>query len=117
MHAVRARAASTERRTEGRCACLQDQIFPAMLQRDREEGVNYQFVEMLCKEERHFAQWRQARPIRNVKRPRTAAERCASAAAACMHCAWGAAGRRPLPLWRLGRPRASCFTHGPAVGH
>lgn len=58
-------------------ALVQDHILPKMRQRDREEGVTYQFVEMLSKEERHFAQWSQARPIRNVKRPRTQAEKCA----------------------------------------
>eukprot|EP00892_Ulva_mutabilis_P003403 jgi/Ulvmu1/1434/UM011_0164.1 len=50
-------------------------IFPAMVQRDQKEAVNYGFVEMLAKEERHFALWHKARPIRSVKRPRTAAER------------------------------------------
>lgn len=56
---------------------MQGHILPMMRRRDREEGVNYQFVEMLSSEERHFAVWHKTRPIRNVKRPRTLAEKCA----------------------------------------
>lgn len=56
---------------------VQEHILPMMRRRDREEAVNYQFVEMLSSEERHFAVWHKTRAIRNVKRPRTLAEKCA----------------------------------------
>ena len=49
---------------------VQEQIYPALLERDEREAVNYQWLQTVTDRRFLFSTWSAAKPVRKLKRPR-----------------------------------------------
>jgi hypothetical protein len=49
---------------------VQEHIYPALVKRDEAEKVNYQWLQTVTDDRYMFSTWREATPVRKLKRPR-----------------------------------------------